>query len=248
MKKEDFKNKKVLVTGGTSGIGKGIVKKLLSLGVYVYINYKGNKEHKLETEKEIKEFEGNFKFIKADVSKELEVENMFNKIESLDAIVNNAGTNIDENIENVNLDNYMSVINTNYIGKMLCIKYGVRLLKISSNPSIVNISSSLGIKADTECSSYCCSASAIIKLTECAALELSKYNIRVNTVSPAFTPTPLSLAGWTKEEIEIKEKRNPRHRLGKVEDIANAVLFLLSEESDYINGENIKVNGGSLLK
>jgi len=87
-----------------------------------------------------------------------------------------------------------------------------------------------------------------ILLTECAALELAKYNIRVNTVSPAFTPTPLSLAGWTKEEIKLKQEKNPRHRLGRVEDTANAVLFLLSKEADYINGENLKVNGGSLIK
>jgi len=136
----------------------------------------------------------------ADVSKEEQVQKMFDEISSrygkLDYLVNNAGTNVDETIENSKMENYMKVVNTNFIGKMLCIKHS----------------------------------------TECAALELSDYNIRVNTVSPGFIPTPLSLAGWTKEQIEEKQKTNPRHRLGKVEDMANTVIFLLSDKADFING------------
>lgn len=80
------------------------------------------------------------------------------------------------------------------------------------------------------------------------ALELSKYNIRVNTVSLGFTPTPLSLSSWSKEEITEKERTNPRHRTGKMEYMANAVIFLLSYKADFINGENLKVNGESLFK
>ena len=170
------------------------------------------------------------------------------KFGKLNGLVNNAGTNIDEFVETCSLENYMRVVNTNFIGKMLCSKYAIPLLKNQENACIVNISSSLGVRPDTECSAYCCSASAIITLTQCLAMELAEQNIRVNCVSPAFTPTPLSLAGWTEEEIKAKEKRNPRHRLGKVEDMANAVLFLLSEKADYINGENLKVNGGGILK
>ena len=241
-------NKKVLVTGGTSGIGKEIVTQLLKNGAYVYINYGHNETQRVETEKYLVKYQNKIQFIKADITSEEEVKKMFGQIEELDGLVNNAGTNVDENIEVANLETYMKVVNTNYVGKMLCIKYSIPLLKKSDYASIVNISSSLGVKADTECSAYCCSAAAIIKLTECAALELTKYNIRVNTVSPAFTPTPLSLAGWTNEEIKLKQEKNPRHRLGKAEDTANAVLFLLSEEANYINGENLKVNGGSLLK
>lgn len=244
----NFINKKILVTGGTSGIGKEIVTQLLKNGAYVYINYGHNEAQGVEAKKDLVKYQSKIKFIKADITLEEEIIEMFKQIEELDYLVNNAGTNVDENIESANLETYMNVVNTNYIGKMLCIKHSIPLLKKSNYASIINISSSLGVKADTECSAYCCSAAAIIKLTECAALELAKYNIRVNTVSPSFTPTPLSLAGWTKEEIQQKEEKNPRHRLGKVEDTANAVLFLLSKEADYINGENLKVNGGSLIK
>lgn len=244
----NFSNKKILVTGGTSGIGNKICEMLLQKGAYVYINYSKNEEQREHTTKQFEKYNGSFEFIKANVSNENDVINMFNKIDKLDGLVNNAGTNIDESIEESDLESYMNVINTNYIGKMLCIKHSISKLKKSDNPSVINIASSLGVKADTECSAYCCSAAAIIKLTECAALELSDYNIRVNTVSPSFTPTPLSLSGWTEDEIKIKKQKNPRHRVGKVEDTANVVLFLLSNNSDFINGENIKVNGGSLLR
>ena len=81
-----------------------------------------------------------------------------------------------------------------------------------------------------------------------SALELYKYGIRVNTVSPSLTITPLSLKGWTAKEIEEQKESNPLKRLGETIDIANAVLFLLSDSASYINGENLNVNGGSLLQ
>lgn len=241
-----------LVTGATSGIGKQIAEDLLKAGNEVVLNYAKNDAQAKEVEKEFTNKGYRFSVFKADVSDEKQVEKMFKSVKKqygkLNGLVNNAGTNVDEFVETCKLENYMKVVNTNFIGKMLCSKHAIPLLKNQENACIVNIASSLGVRPDTECSAYCCSASAIITLTECLALELAEYNIRVNCVSPAFTPTPLSLAGWTKEEIEAKEKRNPRHRLGKVEDMSNAVLFLLSEKADYINGENLKVNGGGLLK
>ncbi len=243
---------KYLVTGGTSGIGKEIALELLEEGNEVIITYAHNDEQAQNTQKEFKEKGYSVEVFKADISEEEQVKALFDfakeKFGKLNGLVNNAGTNIDEFVETSKIENYMKVVNTNFIGKMLCSKYAIPLLKNQENACIVNISSSLGVRPDTECSAYCCSASAIITLTQCLAMELAEQNIRVNCVSPAFTPTPLSLAGWTEEEIKAKEKRNPRHRLGKVEDMANAVLFLLSKKADYINGENLKVNGGGILK
>ena len=225
---------------------------MLEEGNEVIITYAHNDEQAQNTQKEFKEKGYSVEVFKADISEEEQVKALFDfakeKFGKLNGLVNNAGTNIDEFVETCSLENYMRVVNTNFIGKMLCSKYAIPLLKNQENACIVNISSSLGVRPDTECSAYCCSASAIITLTQCLAMELAEQNIRVNCVSPAFTPTPLSLAGWTEEEIKAKEKRNPRHRLGKVEDMANAVLFLLSEKADYINGENLKVNGGGILK
>ena len=95
---------------------------------------------------------------------------------------------------------------------------------------------------------YCTCEAATIMLTKCCALELAKYNIRVNTVSPSLTLTPLGMKSYSEEEIKLTAEKNPSKRLGKVEDTANLVLFLLSDKADYINGENINVNGGILLK
>lgn len=241
-----------LVTGATSGIGKQIAEDLLKGGNEVVLNYGKNEQQAKVVEKEFESKSYKFLLFKADISDEKQVKEMFalvkKKYGKLNGLVNNAGTNVDESVETCKLNNYMKVVNTNFIGKMICSKYAIPLLKNQENACIVNIASSLGVRPDTECSAYCCSASAINTLTQCLAMELAEYNIRVNCVSPAFTPTPLSLAGWTKEEIAAKEKRNPRHRLGKTQDMSNAVLFLLSDKADYINGENLKVNGGGILK
>lgn len=85
-------------------------------------------------------------------------------------------------------------------------------------------------------------------LTKCCALELSKYNIKVNTVSSSLMLTPLGMQSYSEEEIKATAEKNPSKRLGTVEDTANLVLFLLSEQADYINGENVNINGGILLK
>ena len=173
---------------------------------------------------------------------------MFNQIDKLDYLINNAGTNIDSYIETFNIDDFRRVLDVNLVGKVICTKHAVSLLKNSKTPSIVNIASRLGTKPCIEASAYCSAEAGIINFTQASALELSKYSIRVNTVSPSLTITPLALYGWTDKEIEEQKESNPLKRLGETIDIANAVLFLLSDKASYINGENLNVNGGLLLK
>ena len=244
----NFENKVALITGGTSGIGKEIARQLLVNGAKVIINYAHNEDNCNKTKKEFEEFKEQVKFIRADVSKEKEVMDMFTQIKKLDYLVNNAGTNIDSYIENFNIKEFKKVIDVNLVGKVICTKHAIPLLKNSKAPCIVNIASRLGIRPCTEASAYCSAEAGIINFTQASALELSKYSIRVNAVSPGLTITPLSLKGWTEEEIKEHKENNPLRRLGETVDIANAVLFLLSDEASYINGENINVNGGSLLK
>lgn len=247
-----MKDKIALVTGGTSGIGKEITKQLLKEGCFVFVNFGHSEEMMYEAKKEFKEISENFKCIKADVGNEEEVCEMFTKINEkfgrLDYLVNNAGMNIDSFIEDLDIDGFRKIINVNLVGKVICTKFAIPLLKKSENASIVNIASRLGTKPCMESSAYCASEAGIINFTQASALELSKYKIRVNTVSPSLTRTPLALAGWTEEEIEEQKNNNPLYRLGEPIDIANAVLFLLSEKASYINGENLNVNGGILLK
>ena len=242
-----LEGKVALVTGGTSGIGKEIAKQLLISGTKVIINYGKNEENFNKTKQELKEYKEKIQFVKADISKEDEVKEMFLKIDRLDYLVNNAGTNIDGSIEEMNLEAFRRVLDVNLVGKVITTKYAIPLLKNSPTPAIVNIASRLGLMPCEEASAYCSAEAGIINFTKASALELAKYKIRVNTVSPGLTITPLALKGWTKEEIEEQKATNLLKRLGETTDIAKTVLFLLSEEASYINGENINVNGGSFM-
>lgn len=131
---------------------------------------------------------------------------------------------------------------------MNCAKYALPLLKKSKCPRIVNIASRFAQKPFIDgMMGYCCSEAGIVMMTKVLALEYAKYNIRVNTVSPSLTLTPMTRAVCSQEEIDTIAKKNPSGRLGEPADIANVVMFLCSEKADYINGENINVNGGILL-
>lgn len=244
-----FENKIALVSGGSSGIGKEIVKQLLNNGAIVIANYSNNDIIMEKTRKEINNT--NLMFIKCDITKENQVIEMFKQVKErygrLDFLVNNAGTNSDSLIEDFELKDFEKIIDVNLIGKFLCTKHSIDLLKNSSCPSIVNIASRLGIRPCAGASAYCAAEAGIINFSQASALELSKYKIRVNTISPSLTITPLSLSGWTEEEIKEQINNNPLKRLGETIDMANAVLFLLSDKASYINGENINVNGGCLI-
>ncbi len=177
---------------------------------------------------------------------------MYEKIEKsfgkLDGLVNNAGYDKVFSIEDLSAEEYRKELDINLVARWLCIKYAIPLLKKSDMPRIVNIASRLGSKPMQDSVAYCTSEAATIMLTKCCALELTpKYNIKVNAVSPSMTLTPFAKKSYTTEEIEQTAMENPSKRLGEIEDTVNAVFFLLSEKADYINGENLNVNGGILL-
>lgn len=251
MIKYDFKNRVALVTGSSSGIGKGIAEALCQAGATVVINSLENDALLQETLTEFKQKGYNVFPIWADVSKEDDVKNMFATIEKqfgkLDYLCNNAGIAINHSIENSDQKIWDKVLEVNLMGKMLCIKRATPLLKKSDAPRIVNTSSRLATKPLKDSCAYCCSQAGILMLTKCAALELAPYKIKVNAVSPALTLTPLSLKKYTQEQITAFAKENPARRVCEIEDTVNAVLFLLSEESDFITGESLEVSGGNLL-
>lgn len=240
-------NKVALVTGGTSGIGKEIVKELLNKGCKVITCYHNNDLLAKETEKEINN--NNLLIIKCDVSKEEEVINMFNTIKekynNIDYLVNNAGSNIDGFIKDYNIDDFKKVLDINLLGKVICTKHAYKIMNVGG--SIVNISSTLGVKPCKESPAYCAAAAAIINFTKATALEYADKKIRANSICPSTTLTPLSLKGWTKEELEEKRKNTPLGRLAIPEDTTKLCMFLLSDDSNFITGENIYVSGGSIL-
>lgn len=247
----DFKNKVILITGSTSGIGKEMAHTFLELGAEVIINYAKNDIEAKKVKKEFDSYKDNFVVIKADVSVEEEVTTMFQKIEEkygkLDYLVNNAGIDYMEEIESFDLAHFRKEVDVNFIGRFICIQKAIPLLKKVEKPKIINIASRLGTRPMVESAPYCTCEAATIMLTKVCALELSKYNIKVNTISPSMTLTPLALQSYTSEEIEQMSHKNPSKRLGKPEDIASVAVFLLSDKADYINGENLNVNGGILL-
>ena len=171
-----------------------------------------------------------------------------NKYDKLDGLVNCAAYDKVLSIENLTIDEYRHELDVNVVARWQCIKNAIPLMKKSTMPRIVNIASRLGTRPMENSIAYCTCEAAIIMLTKCCALELAKYNIRVNTVSPSLTLTPLGKQSYSEEEIQATAEKNPSKRLGKTEDTANLVLFLLSDKADYINGENVNVNGGILLK
>ena len=241
-----MKNKVALVTGGTSGIGKEIVKELLEKECRVITCYHSNEEVAEETKEELNN--DNLLIIKCDVSNEEDVISMFNIIKSkfgnLDYLVNNAGTFIDNYIKDFKIDDFKKVLDINLIGKVICTKYAYQLM--NNNGSIVNISSHLGVVPCTESPAYCAAAAAIINFTKATSLEYADKKIRANSICPAFTPTPLALRGWTKEEMDKKLNDTPLGRFATPEDTAKLCLFLLSDDSSFITGENIWINGGRL--
>lgn len=248
----EFKNKVILVTGSTSGIGRQIAKQLLENNAKVIINYGHNENMAKETMEELDEYKDNILLIKCDLSKENEVDDMFNKISKeygkLDGLVNCAAYDKILSIEDLSVEEYRHELDVNVVARWQCIKNAIPLMKKSSMPRVVNIASRLGTRPMEDSVAYCTCEAATIMLTKCCALELAKYNIKVNTVSPSLTLTPLGKQSYSEEEIKATADKNPSKRLGTVEDTSNVVLFLLSDKADYINGENVNVNGGILLK
>lgn len=237
-------NKVALVTGGTSGIGKEIVKELIEKGCKVVTCYSTNEENAKILKKEINN--ENLLVLKCDVSDEEEVVHMMKQVKekfgNLDYLVNNAGTFIDNLIKDFNIDDFKKVLDINLLGKVICTKHSYQIM--NEGGSIVNISSHLGVVPCTESPAYCSAAAGIITFTKATALEFSDKKIRANCICPAFTPTPLSLRGWKKEEIDQKLSETPLGRFATPEDTAKLCLFLLSDDSSFITGENIWINGG----
>ncbi len=247
----DFKDKVILVTGSTSGIGRQIAKQLLEDNADVIICYGHNEKMARETMRELDKYKKHIFMQKCDLSDEKQIDEMFanisKKFDKLDGLVNCAAYDKVLSIEDLTVDEFKHETNVNLIARFQCIKNSIPLMKKSKMPRIVNIASRLGTRPMDSSLAYCTSEAATIMLTKCCALELAKYNIRVNTVSPSLTLTPLGKQSYTEEEIKATANKNPSKRLGTVEDTANLVEFLLSDKADYINGENLNVNGGILL-
>ena len=242
---KDLKNKNIIVTGASGGIGNSIIKRLNECGANILAS--GTRTEKLE---ELKSKFNNIKILKFDISQsekiEEFIENSTKELGGLDCIVNNAGITQDNLAIRMGIEEWKKVIEVNLTSTFLMSKFAIKkMLKIKKG-KIVNITSVVGHTGNVGQANYSASKAGIVAMSKSLAIEYAKKNINVNCISPGFISTAMT------DQIDEKYKeaiiaKIPSNKLGKPEDIANAVTFLSSDQSDYINGETIHVNGGMYL-
>jgi 3-oxoacyl-[acyl-carrier protein] reductase len=240
----DFSNKTAVVTGGTRGIGKKIADLLCIYGCYTIIT--GTKD-----EKQVNHTNKNLHYVQLNFQKKDTVETFLeniNKLKSIEILVNNAGINIIEPIDELNLDNWEKAIQTNLTGPLILIKNIAKIMKLQKYGRIVNISSIFGIISREKRNSYSATKAGLIGLTRSAALDLAKDNILVNAVCPGFTKTELTLSILSLQEQEDLSKEIPLGRFAEAHEIAKTVLFLCSDWNTYITGQIIVIDGGYTIK
>jgi len=242
----DLKDKNIIVTGASGGIGNSIIKKLSETGANILAS--GTKIEKLE---DLKKTFRNIKILKFDISQsdkiEEFIENATNDLGgSLDCIVNNAGITQDNLAIRMSLDEWQKVIDINLTSTFLISKFAIKKMLKNKSGKIVNITSVVGHTGNLGQANYTASKAGIVAMSKSLAIEYAKKNININCISPGFIKTAMT------DKIDEKFKdiiisKIPSARLGDPDDIANAVLFLSSDKSSYINGETLHVNGGMYM-
>lgn len=242
-----LKDKIALVTGGSRGIGSSICKELAKAGATVLINYANSKDSALKVLEEIVEGRGKGEVIGFDVSDysivEEKIKYLIEKYEKIDILVNNAGITRDSLFMRMKESQWDEVFETNTKGVFNCTKNVVRMMLKNQYGKIINISSVVGEMGNPGQVNYSSTKSALIGFTKSLAKELGSKNINVNAITPGFIETEITEV--LSDSIKDKYKEIiPLSRFGKPEDVAKAVLFLASDDSSYITGEVLKINGG----
>ena len=241
----NLKNKKILITGATGGIGNSLVEKFYDLGAVILAT--GTNVDKLNNLK--KKFSNIviFPFNIQDHSKiENFIEEVDKKLEGLEILINNAGITLDNLSIRLSEENWKKVLDINLTSTFLMCKFAIKKMLKNKSGKIINITSIVGHTGNLGQANYTASKAGIIAMSKSLAIEYAKKNINVNCISPGFIKTAMT------DKIDEKFKdiivsKIPSARLGEPEDIANAVVFLASNQSDYINGETLHVNGGMYM-
>ena len=241
----NFKNKKILITGATGGIGNALVKKFVSLEGSVLAT--GTKTEKLEALK--KEF-SNINILKFDISDHSKieefVENVSSQLNGLDVLVNNAGINADNLSLRMKDEEWKKVIEVNLGSTFFLCKYAIKKMLKNKYGRIVNITSVVGHTGNLGQANYAASKAGINGMSKSLAIEYAKKNITINCVSPGFIQSKMT--DNIVESIKaVLTSRIPMAKLGTGEDVSNTVAFLSSDAASYITGETIHVNGGMYM-
>ena len=243
-------SKVAFITGATRGIGKAIALELAKEGYNIALNYRTENEALETLKKEISELGVECYPVQGDVSKAEDSERMTKEIiehfEQIDVLVNNAGITKDKLIQRMKEEEFTDVINVNLVGTFNITKNVIKYMTKKRYGKIINISSVVGISGNAGQSNYAASKAGIIGFTKSIAKELASRNITANAVAPGFIKTDMTnvLKDEIKEEIE---STIPLKRLGTAEDVAKVVKFLASDDSNYITGQVINVDGGMLM-
>lgn len=239
----------VFVTGGSRGIGKAIALKFAENGYNVAINYVSDKTDTQALEKEFQNKGVECLIQKADVSKTDEVETLtkaiIEKFGRIDILVNNAGITRDMLLIRMKEEDFDKVIEINLKGTFITTKAVVPYMMKKRNGRIINISSVVGVAGNAGQCNYSASKAGIIGFTKSVAKELASRNIRANAVAPGFIKTDMTDVLNDEQKNQINSQI-PMKRMGTPEDIANAVYFLGSEESSYITGQVLNIDGGMI--
>ena len=241
----NFKNKKILITGATGGIGNALVKKFVSLEGKVLAT--GTKTEKLEVLK--KDFP-NINVLKFDISDHSKIEefieNVSSQLSGLDILINNAGLNMDNLSLRMKDEEWKKVIDVNLGSTFFLCKHALKKMLKNKYGKIVNITSVVGHTGNLGQANYAASKAGIIGMSKSLAIEYAKKNITINCVSPGFIQSKMT--DNIVENIKaVLTSRIPMGRLGSGEDVSNTVAFLSSDASSYITGETIHVNGGMYM-
>ena len=241
-----LKGKNIIVTGASGGIGNSIIKKLYQNEANILAS--GTRLEKLD---ELKNKFENIKILKFDISQSNKidefVENATKELDgNLDCIVNNAGVTQDNLAIRMSLEEWQKVININLTSTFLISKSAIKKMLKNKSGKIVNITSVVGHTGNLGQANYTATKAGIIAMSKNMAIEYAKKNININCISPGFIKTAMT----DKLDDKFREaiiSKIPSGRLGNPNDIANAVVFLCSNQSDYINGETLHVNGGMYM-
>jgi len=235
-------NKKAIVTGAAGQLGRVFVENLTERGFYVYaidLNVKDS----IDSE--------NIKYIDLDVTDEKAVHELFETIEDLDVLINNAGIGVFTPFEDRTAEEFKNVMNVNLLGTFLMSQAAVKKMKGGDGGKIVNIASIYGSKSSDEriygdsgrnnSEVYSATKAGVINMTKYMAAHFGKYNIQTNAISPGGI-----FNNQTSEFVDNYEYKTPMHRMGSVQDLLSTLFYLISDDSNYTNGQDIAVDGGFL--
>ena len=243
-------DKCALITGATRGIGKQIAITLAKQGYNIALNYRKENEELENTKKEIEKIGVQILAVKGDVANFEECENFVKQVierfGQIDVLVNNAGITKDMLLMRMKKEDFEQVIDTNLVGTFNVTKNVVPYMMKARSGRIINISSVVGISGNAGQTNYSASKAGIIGFTKSLAKEIASRNILVNSVAPGFIET--NMTDVLKDDVKQEIAKNiPLKRMGTTQDVANVVKFLASDDSSYITGQVINVDGGMLM-